>query len=127
MSGAGDLRRPQLLTTRTHQSRYDFRVVAARSSSYPTECEVMLEGPDFLPSVDLRSCENRHYSWAIERAGSNGDGTLTLTITTILDKTANLTGVHVIGGDDLVMEDNGSVTTQRYVGPQNFTVSVEET
>lgn len=87
----------------------------------------MLEGPDFLPSVDLRSCENRHYSWAIERAGSNGDGTLTLTITTILDKTANLTGVHVIGGDDLVMEDNGSVTTQRYVGPQNFTVPVEET
>ena len=116
-----------MLTTRTHQSRYEFRVVAARSSSYPTQCEAILEGPDFLPPVDLRSCENQHYSWAVERAGSDGDGTLTLSITTVLDKTANLTGFHIIGKDDLIMDDHGSVTTQRYVGPENFTVPVEET
>lgn len=63
-----------------------------------------------------------HYSWSI----ASGDETLTLSIMTILNPTTNLTGAHAIRKDELTVDDNGSVMTQRYTGAQNFSIPAQE-
>ena len=81
----------------------------------------MLQGPDLLPAVEPTGCENIAYSWSVAAL----EGSLELTVTSPLDEEKNLTGVHAIGKDQLEIENHGSVITQYYKGPRNFTIGAE--
>lgn len=81
----------------------------------------MLQGPDLLPAVEPTGCEDIGYTWSVAPL----DGSLALTVTSVLDEKNNLTGIHMIAKDQLEMENHGAVITQYYKGPQNFTIGAK--
>ncbi|KAI1500353.1 hypothetical protein F5X99DRAFT_386840 [Biscogniauxia marginata] len=97
---------------------YEFDVVAESSTS-PTNCSLMLLGPDSLPPVGQTGCEDPAYSWSV--AVSNG--TIALSVTTPLNGRMNLTGTHIVPTNQLIRVQNGASVSQRYNGPTSFTMN----
>ncbi|KAI1404217.1 hypothetical protein F4819DRAFT_483841 [Hypoxylon fuscum] len=107
---------------------YEFAVITDPTSASPSgnespaQCTLMLQGPDYLPPVNLTGCaEKQAYSWAVAVMKEGG---LQLNVTTPQDSHANYTGVYNVPADDLVAEQHGAVITQRYTGPSNFEVPI---
>ncbi|KAI1372618.1 hypothetical protein F4677DRAFT_432189 [Hypoxylon crocopeplum] len=107
---------------------YDFAVITDPTSASPSgnespaQCSLMLQGPDFLPPVNLTGCaDGAAYSWAVE---VEQEGGLQLSVTTPMDSHANYTGVYAVPADQLVAEQHGAVITQRYTGPSGFAVPI---
>lgn len=112
----------------TNQNSYEFAVITDPTSASPSgnespaQCTLMLQGPDYLPPVNLTGCaEKQAYSWAVAVMKEGG---LQLNVTTPQDSHANYTGVYNVPADDLVAEQHGAVITQRYTGPSNFEVPI---
>lgn len=91
------------------------------SSSEPTHCSIIQQGPDLLPAIDPTGCEDAAYSWSV----APRNGSLGVTVTSPLDAKTNLTGLHLISKDQLAMETHEAVISQYYKGPQNFTVGAQ--
>ncbi|OTB02731.1 hypothetical protein M426DRAFT_322331 [Hypoxylon sp. CI-4A] len=111
----------------TH-NRYEFYVITDPTSASPSgnespaKCSLMLQGPDYLPAVNLTGCaEVGAYSWAVE---VEKEGGLQLSVTTPQDSHGNYTGVYAVPADELVAEQHGAVITQRYTGPISFAVPI---
>ncbi|KAI2609215.1 hypothetical protein GGR54DRAFT_643705 [Hypoxylon sp. NC1633] len=106
---------------------YDFDVITDPASvsptgnSTPVSCGLFLPGPDYLPAVGLTGCDPAAYSWSVAVAPGGG---LQLSITTPQDSHGNYTGVYDVPADQLVAEQHGAVTTQRYIGPGDFSVPI---
>lgn len=102
---------------------YDFDIVS--DPIFPaTNCAAFLAGPDRLPAVTEGTCrENSAWTWATARTV---EGALSLNITTPLNGRLNLTYCHTLPASDFVIDDNGSVQTERYVGPTDFVNSIDE-
>ncbi|KAI0376879.1 hypothetical protein F5Y04DRAFT_195164 [Hypomontagnella monticulosa] len=105
---------------------YAFAVITNPESTAPSghpdpvQCGLMLQGPDYLPPVNLTGCsEGAPYSWAV---AVNQDRSLQLSVTTPHDSHSNYTGVYDLPADELVVEQHGAVMTQRYTGPAAFEV-----
>ncbi|KAI1761972.1 hypothetical protein GGR53DRAFT_522017 [Hypoxylon sp. FL1150] len=105
---------------------YEFSVITIPTSASPSgnetpaKCELMLQGPDILPAVNMTGCEGLAYSWAVDKM----DGGLRLNVTTPQDSHTNYTGSYAIAADQLVIEQNGAVVDQRYNGSANFEVPI---
>ncbi|KAI0155435.1 hypothetical protein GGR52DRAFT_577381 [Hypoxylon sp. FL1284] len=110
-----------------HSVMYEFSVITNPTSASPSgnespaDCQLMLQGPDILPAVNTTGCTAPSaYSWAVGLA----DGGLQFNVTTPMDSHTNYTGSYSIGSDELVVEQNGAVVTQRYTGPSTFEVPI---
>ncbi|ORY60502.1 uncharacterized protein BCR38DRAFT_411654 [Pseudomassariella vexata] len=97
---------------------YSFNVTS-ESITAPVECSSFVQGPDYLPTIPLTGCSDPTVSYSFDV----GEDAFTLAVTTASSKGQNLTGTHTITADEVVVDDNGSVRDQRYIGPQNFTIS----
>lgn len=117
-------RRTRTLTRSPSNFRYDFFLTAAGSTSEPTHCSVITQGPDLLPAIDTTGCEDAAYSWSVALVPGNRSS-LGVTVTSALDAQTNLTGVHLIGKDQLAMETHETAISQYYRGPKNFTIGAE--
>ncbi|OTA70815.1 hypothetical protein K449DRAFT_460560 [Hypoxylon sp. EC38] len=106
---------------------YEFAVITDPTSaspsgnSSPAKCSLMLQGPDYLPPVNLTGCDGGAYSWAVTLPQAGG---LELSITTAKDSHTNYTGIYDIPADQLVAEQHGAVIDQRYTGPPEFAVPI---
>ncbi|KAI2467978.1 hypothetical protein F4781DRAFT_432819 [Annulohypoxylon bovei var. microspora] len=107
---------------------YEFAVITNPTSASPSgnpspaQCSLMLQGPDYLPAVNLTGCaEAGAYSWAVSLVEGGG---LSLSVTTPQDSHANFTGAYPVPADQLVAEQHGAVITQRYTGPASFAVPI---
>ncbi|KAK8123244.1 hypothetical protein PG984_011914 [Apiospora sp. TS-2023a] len=96
--------------------------VAAAGTTATTTCSATVQGPDSLPAVGLRACDDPRFSWAFERATDGAGYGLTVDWEST-PGSANQTGTHLIPAADVVSENHGSVTTERYVGPADFVIS----
>ncbi|KAI6086861.1 hypothetical protein F4821DRAFT_237614 [Hypoxylon rubiginosum] len=105
---------------------YEFSVITIPTSASPSgnespaKCQLMLQGPDILPEVAMTGCEGLAYSWGVDKL----DGGLRLNVTTPQDSHTNYTGSYSIAPDQLVIEQNGAVVDQRYIGLPNFEVPI---
>lgn len=93
----------------------------AAATATTTTCSATLQGPDVLPAVGLRGCDDPRFSWAFEPA-TDGAGH-TVTVDWEWTPGSNLTGAHLVPAADVVRENHGSVVTERYVGPASFVIS----
>ncbi|KAI1104376.1 hypothetical protein F4804DRAFT_332390 [Jackrogersella minutella] len=106
---------------------YEFAVITDPTSASPSgnpspaQCSLMLQGPDYLPAVNLTGCADvGAYSWAVDVVQ---DG-LQLSVTTPQDSHTNYTGVYPVTSDQLVTEQHGASVVQRYNGPPDFAVPI---
>ncbi|KAL8372499.1 hypothetical protein RB595_002026 [Gaeumannomyces hyphopodioides] len=88
----------------------------------PTKCDITLNGPDMLPEVNETACE-QSYRFGVKKAA---DGGLDLTVWLRANSRVDQDYCHHIPADQLVVDDNGAVQTQRYTGPTDFEVVVAE-
>ncbi|TLS28085.1 hypothetical protein PpBr36_00071 [Pyricularia pennisetigena] len=86
-----------------------------------TRCEATLNGPDKLPAVTQQPCDN---TWKFDVKPQ--DGGLYLAAFLPINSRVNQDYCHKIPADQLVVDDNGAVQTQRYNGPTDFQVSIFE-
>ncbi|KAI0203455.1 hypothetical protein F4808DRAFT_20269 [Astrocystis sublimbata] len=107
------------------QCGYGFRLVPSTDAPDSTGliCGNLVTGPDSLPPLPTTGCfENMDYAYSIAIA----DGGLTLTVTSALDASTNITGSHTAAADQFTYENYGIATRQIYVGPKNFTIEAKE-
>ncbi|KAI0006853.1 hypothetical protein F4779DRAFT_594822 [Xylariaceae sp. FL0662B] len=110
---------------------YDFDVVA-ESSMFPTNCSAFVQGPDLLPAIPPTECDNPAYTWSAtpegegeqDGSGSGSGSGITLRVSTPFNARINITGIYTIPADQLVVEQNGASSSQRYTGPSEFTLPV---
>jgi hypothetical protein len=100
----------------TPSCSYQFTVDAA------TNCTAFLQGPDYLPAVELTGCADPTYSWAMATTDDRSALTLTITTVSTADAASNVTLTHAITSDELTITNGGSVQTQSYVGSKEFSV-----
>ncbi|KAI0880673.1 uncharacterized protein GGS22DRAFT_174490 [Annulohypoxylon maeteangense] len=107
---------------------YEFAVITDPTTASPSgnpspaQCSLMLQGPDYLPPVQLTGCADAGaYSWAVDVLKEGG---LTLSVTTPQDSHTNFTGSYAVPAEQLVAEQHGAVITQRYTGPSAFAVPI---
>lgn len=99
---------------------YNFEVISDPVLS-PSHCDAFLQGPDNLPPVEDGSCkDNVAYTWSIDTTEQGG---LDFKIWYPFNSRSNITYCHSIPAYQLTIDDGGSVQTQRYTGPANFTAS----
>ncbi|KAL8399531.1 hypothetical protein RB594_000063 [Gaeumannomyces avenae] len=103
--------------------QYSFGVESQHIPGWePTKCEITLNGPDMLPEVNMTACE-QSYRFGVKKAE---DGGLDLTVWLRANSRTDQDYCHHIPADQLVIDDNGSVQTQRYIGSTDFEVAVTE-
>ena len=94
--------------------------VATTTTPYATNCGVTVQGPDLLPAVGLTGCDDPRFSWAFE---PRDGGAHVVTINWEWKAGFNQTGSHLVKPEDVVLENHGSVSSERYVGPSSFVIS----
>ncbi|KAK8852305.1 hypothetical protein PGQ11_014784 [Apiospora arundinis] len=94
--------------------------VATTTTPYATSCGATVQGPDRLPAAGLTGCEDPRFSWAFE---PRDGGAHVVTINWEWKAGFNQTGSHLVKPEDVVLENHGSVSTERYVGPASFVIS----
>ncbi|KAF3013553.1 hypothetical protein G7054_g6734 [Neopestalotiopsis clavispora] len=100
---------------------YNFTVTSDPVLS-PSHCGAFIQGPDVLPNVTDGSCpDNVAYTWSATRTT---DGGLDFAIWYPFNSRSNITYCHSIAASEIVTENHGAVSDERYVGPANFTASV---
>ncbi|KAI1091225.1 hypothetical protein F5B19DRAFT_493606 [Rostrohypoxylon terebratum] len=107
---------------------YEFAVITNPTTASPSgnpspaQCSLMLQGPDYLPPVQLTGCaETGAYSWAVDLVKEGG---IRLNVTTPQDSHGNFTGSYEVPADQLVVEQHGAAISQRYNGPNAFAVPI---
>ncbi|KAJ1323794.1 hypothetical protein MN608_11045 [Microdochium nivale] len=102
---------------------YSFEVTSDPSLP-PSHCSEFLAGPDRLPAVEDGKCvDNAAYTWTVARSADKG---LDFTISYPLNSRSNITYCHQLPGSNFVIDDNLSVQTERYTGPEEFEVTWAE-
>lgn len=85
------------------------------------QCRATVTGPNSLPAVGLRACDDAAFAWAFEARDGGAH------VVTIMWATPgagfNQTGSHFVPPADIARDDGGSVVTERYVGPAWFGIS----
>lgn len=112
-------------TPHSSTCEYSFGVTNDPSIGAPNECAATVSGFETLPAVVAdKACKvantdviNYAYTWSIE---PKPDGGLSFEFWWPLDSRTNLTYCHDIPAADLVIDTDGAVKTQRYVGPTDF-------
>ncbi|KAI1077526.1 hypothetical protein F5B20DRAFT_583233 [Whalleya microplaca] len=85
----------------------------------PAKCTFWGPGPDRLPQIPLTPCSDLNTSFSFEHK----HGFYPLTIVSALSLGKNRTGTYYVPESEIVIDDHGSVKTERYEGPSDFTVS----
>ncbi|KAL7621480.1 hypothetical protein AAE478_008803 [Parahypoxylon ruwenzoriense] len=96
----------------------DFSVETAPEAPI-VKCSFWGPGPDRLPRIPLSGCNNSEVSFSF----GGREGCHPLTVVAVLAPGKNLTGTYYIPDSDIVVEDRGSVQTERYDGPATLTIS----
>ncbi|KAI1367970.1 hypothetical protein F5Y08DRAFT_336244 [Xylaria arbuscula] len=111
-------------TPHSVQCGYGFRLTPSTDATGAGFiCGNLVQGPDNLPPLPLTACfENTDYAYSIAIA----DGGLTLTVTSALDASTNITGSHTATADQFTIYNGGTTMSQQYIGPTNFTIVPEE-
>ncbi|KAI1146294.1 hypothetical protein F4825DRAFT_200497 [Nemania diffusa] len=106
------------------QCGYGFRVIpsTAAPGSNGTICGNLINGPDILPPLPLTACFDAAFAYSIAIA----DGGLTVTVTSALDPSTNITGSHTATADQFYIYNGGTTMSQTYDGPTNFTIATTE-
>ena len=85
------------------------------------QCRATVAGPNALPAVGLRACDDAAFAWAFEARDGGAH------VVTIMWATPgagfNQTGSHLVKPEDIARDNGGSVVTERYVGPAWFGIS----
>ncbi|KAK6866288.1 hypothetical protein PG990_004275 [Apiospora arundinis] len=107
---------------------YKFGVSSEPGVIPATNCAAHVQGPDMLPALEDQSgCTvgnntvNGAYHWSVAKTAEGG---LDFEVWYPLNSRSNISFCYDIPAKDLVVEDNGSVQTQRYTGPQYFKMDV---
>jgi hypothetical protein len=81
--------------------RYGFAVIpsTAAPGSNKTICGNLINGPDFLPPLNLTACFDPKFAYSVAIA----DGGLSLTVTSALDPHTNITGTRKSDFSSLVL------------------------
>ncbi|KAJ5470146.1 hypothetical protein N7530_007503 [Penicillium desertorum] len=100
---------------------YDFTVTS--DPVLPeSHCNAFIQGPDQLPSISEGSCrDNAAYTWSVT---DKEDGGLDFAIWYPFNSRSNITYCHSIPASQINTENNGTVQTEHYKGPVNFTAAV---
>ena len=109
----------------TNYCEYAFGVTNDRIKVAPNQCFACVPGSETLPEVVTHdACKvpstdtiNWAYSWSIAKSP---DGGLSFEFWWPFDSRTNLTYCHDISPKELVMDTQGDVKTQRYIGPTDF-------
>ncbi|KAH7014327.1 uncharacterized protein B0I36DRAFT_338561 [Microdochium trichocladiopsis] len=107
-----------------HSVMCSYSFTVSNDPSLPvSNCEAFLAGPDRLPPVDEGKCaDNSAYTWTTDRTT---DGGLDFTVSFPLNSRSNITYCATLPASDFVVDDNGSVQTERYTGPTGFAATVD--
>lgn len=103
---------------------YRFGVTPEPGIVPATQCMAHLQGPDRLPEiVDRNDCNltvgipNPAYHWSLMKTPEGG---LAFKVWFPFNSRSNLTFCYNICAEDLVIDNNGAVQTQRYKGYDTF-------
>ncbi|KAI0385146.1 hypothetical protein F5Y04DRAFT_206267 [Hypomontagnella monticulosa] len=93
--------------------------VRTTPGSLSAACSFWGPGPDRLPQIGLSGCSNSDVSFSF---GGNQEYR-ELNVVSTLNQGRNLTGTRHIPASEFVVEDHGSVQTEKYIGPSSFPIS----
>lgn len=103
----------------THtSSSYEFGLLQPGTmQTEPQKCRAQVTGTDgTLPEITDGTCEQTSRTWTVAKA----DGGLVLEVSQQVTPSSNQTGKHTIPASELVIEQTGASSQQKYTGPQDF-------
>ena len=104
-----------------HSVRCQYSFTISSGGLPGTTCSAEALGGGSLPAIGDGKCEgNSVYTWGI--VSTMGDGGMRFGVTYPLNSRSNITYCHQLPASDFVVDDNGSVQTQRYAGPTDFEI-----
>lgn len=101
--------------------QYQFQV-NDQPEVFPTgiPCNITLAGPDRLPAVDQAECSDPIVKFGFQPY----NGGLNMSLYIPANTRVTLKYCAYLPPSDFVIDDHGSVQDQRYVGPNDFLISV---
>lgn len=103
----------------THASSrsYEFGVLqAGNGETTPVQCRAQVVSDGSLPEITDGTCTESSRTFTVAKA----DGGLVLTVTQPVTPSSNQSGSHTIPASELVMEQTGASTQQKYTGATAF-------
>ncbi|KAF2680270.1 hypothetical protein K458DRAFT_421499 [Lentithecium fluviatile CBS 122367] len=83
----------------------------------PVQCSAQLVSNGALPAVTDGTCAESSRTFNVAK---NDDGSLLLTVSQPVTPSSDQKGYHTIAADEVVLEQTGASSQERYVGPAEF-------
>ncbi|KAI7778932.1 hypothetical protein LA080_001538 [Diaporthe eres] len=99
------------------QCVYEFGVLqAGNGETTPVKCGAQVVSDGSLPEITDGTCEESSRTFTVTKA----DGGLVLTVTQPVTPSSNQSGKHTIPASELVTEQTGASSQQKYTGAASF-------